>query len=400
MDSSPLISSTWVDLAQIAAYLAASLIILLSRYDYWWKQWLFALLNMAGVLAFFLSAAPQRVLGFGLLLGIVVVHWLLLRVYNARDNDDDRIYWIALLFPIVLLIVVKSQSALHMLGISYLTFRMAQTVFELREYSGPNVGLGEYLAFLIFPPTFSAGPISPFLYYRNTASGATVSWRNLGYGLLRILVGYIKFRFLATIAQQLTFTNHWNEGFRHGYADFLISGAAYYLYLYMNFSGYTDIAVGLSALLGIRVKENFDNPFLARNIRDFWRRWHISLTEFVRDVVFTPLSMTLLRWFGIRFSVVTTVIATFVTFSVLALWHGTQPGYFIFYGAHAAAFTLNNLTENALRRGGRQVLRAYMANPWIALASRIITFLFISLTFAFFELQTWPEIKKAFALMT
>jgi len=285
-----------------------------------------------------------------------------------------------------------------MLGVSYLTFRMAQTVFELRDYSGPNVALGEYLAFIIFPTTFSAGPISPFLYYRDTANGATVSWHNLGYGMLRVVVGYIKFRFLATMAQQLTFTNLWSDGFRHGYVDFVVSGAAYYTYLYLNFSGYTDIAIGLSAVLGIRVKENFASPFRARNIREFWQRWHISLTEFVRDVVFTPLSMTLLRWFGIRFWAVTIIISAFATFAVLALWHGVEPGYFIFYGAHATAFAFNMIAENELRK--RKLLRDYMASRWIAIASRVITFLFISLTFAFFDLKSWPAIKNAFALMT
>jgi membrane protein involved in D-alanine export len=398
MGASPLISSTFRELGWIAAYLAASLTILLSRYSYSRKQWLFAALNIAGVLIFFLSTSRQDILSLALLLALVVAHWGLLRVFNASGNDSDRIYWIAFLFPIALLLAFKSQSTVHMLGISYLTFRMAQTVFELRDYEGPNVALGEYLAFLVFPPTFSAGPISPFPYYRETATGAAVSRHNLGYGMLRVMVGYIKFRFLATMAQQLTFTNLWSDGFRHGYGDFMVSGAAYYIYLYMNFSGYTDIAIGLSAILGIRVKENFANPFLARNIREFWQRWHISLTEFVRDVVFTPLSMTLLRWFGNRFSTIAIVISAFATFAVLALWHGTEPGYFIFYGAHATAFALNVIAENELRK--RKLLRDYMANRWIALASRIITFLFISLTFAFFELQSWTEIKKAFVLMT
>jgi D-alanyl-lipoteichoic acid acyltransferase DltB (MBOAT superfamily) len=398
MGASPLISSTLRELGWITAYLAASLTILLSRYSYPRKQWLFAALNIAGVLFFFLSTGRQDIVSLVIVLAIVVAHWGLLRIFNAYGNDNDLIYWIAFLFPIALLVAFKSQSTLHMLGVSYLTFRMAQTVFELRDYSGPNVALGEYLAFLLFPTTFSAGPISPFLYYRDTANGATASRHNLGYGILRVVVGYIKFRFLATMAQQLTFTNLWNDGFGHDHVDFIVSGAAYYIYLYLNFSGYTDIAVGLSAVLGIRDKENFANPFLARNIREFWQRWHISLTEFVRDVVFTPLSMTLLRWFGHRFSAVAIVISAFATFAVLALWHGAEPGYFIFYGAHATAFAFNLVAESELRK--RKLLRDYMANRWITLASRIITFLFISLTFAFFDLRSWPAIKNAFALMT
>lgn len=398
MEAKPLITSTLRELEWIAAYLAAALAILLSGLTYQRKQWLLAALNIAGVLLFFLSTSRQDIMSLIIILAAVVAHWGLLRVFSAFGNDNDRIYWIAFLFPIVLLVALKSQSTLHLLGVSYLAFRMAQTVFELRDYSGPNVALGEYLAFLIFPTTFSAGPISPFLYYRDTANGATVSPHNLGYGLLRVMVGYIKFRFLATMVQQLTFTNLWIDGFKHDHVDFIVSGAAYYVYLYLNFSGYTDIAVGLSAVLGIRVKENFANPFSARNVREFWQRWHISLTEFVRNVVFTPLSMTLLRWFGIRFSAVVTVISAFATFAVLALWHGTEVGYFIFYGAHATAFAFNMIGENELRK--RKLLRDYMANRWIAFASRIVTFLFISLTFAFFDLQSWPAITSAFSLIT
>jgi D-alanyl-lipoteichoic acid acyltransferase DltB (MBOAT superfamily) len=125
----------------------------------------------------------------------------------------------------------------------------------------------------------------------------------------------------------------------------------------------------------------------------------MSLTEFVRDVVFTPLSMTLLRWFGVRFSNVAFAIAAFATFSVLAAWHGIEAGYFLFYAAHATAFVLNQAIENALLRRGRPVLRAYMENPWIAAASRVTTFLFLSVTFAFLELQSWSEIKRISALM-
>jgi D-alanyl-lipoteichoic acid acyltransferase DltB (MBOAT superfamily) len=399
MDDRPLLPSTLHDLMCIAAYCIAAIVILWPRYNYRVKQWLLVFVNIIGLFVMFLSIKSQDLVAFGSLIAVILAHWILLRLFNNRKNDDDRLYWLAFLFPIVLLIAVKSQSAIHLLGLSYLTFRMAQTVFELRGYSGPVIGLGEYLAFLIFPPTFSSGPISPFLYYRETATGASICRDNVAQGLLRILVGYIKYRFLANVAQELTFGHLWSDGFRHNWFDFVLSGSAYYIYLYLNFSGYTDIAIGMSAVIGIRVKENFDNPFLARNIRDFWRRWHMSLTEFVRDVVFTPLSMTLLRWFGVRFTNTVFAVAAFATFSVLAAWHGIQAGYFLFYGAHAVAFVLNQAIENELRRRGRPVLRAYMENPWIAAVSRVTTFLFISVTFAFFELQSWSEIKRISALM-
>ena len=170
MEARPLIASTLRKSGWIAAYLAAALTTLLSGLSYQRKQWLLAALNIAGVLFFFLSTSRQDITSLVIILAAVVVHWGLLRVFNAYGNDNDRIYWIAFLFPVVLLVALKSLSTLHLLGVSYLAFRMAQTVFELRDYSGPNIALGEYLAFLIFPTTFSAGPISPFLYYRDTAN--------------------------------------------------------------------------------------------------------------------------------------------------------------------------------------------------------------------------------------
>ena len=398
MEARPLIASTLRKSGWIAAYLAAALTTLLSGLSYQRKQWLLAALNIAGVLFFFLSTSRQDITSLVIILAAVVVHWGLLRVFNAYGNDNDRIYWIAFLFPVVLLVALKSLSTLHLLGVSYLAFRMAQTVFELRDYSGPNIALGEYLAFLIFPTTFSAGPISPFLYYRDTANGATVSPHNLGYGLLRVMVGYIKFRFLATMAQQLTFTNLWIDGFRHGHVDFIVSGAAYYVYLYLNFSGYTDIAVGLSAILRNSRQGEFREPLFSAQRQGVLAALAYFADRIVRNVVFTPLSMTLLRWFGIRFSAIVVVISAFATFAVFALWHGVEPGYFMFYGAHAIAFAFNIIGESELRK--RKLLRDYMANRWIAFASRIITFLFLSLTFAFFDLQSWAAITSAFSLIT
>ena len=74
--------------------------------------------------------------------------------------------------------------------------------------------------------------------------------------------------------------------------------AAYYIYLYLNFSGFCDVVIGASALIGITIDENFDNPFRARNVNDFWTRWHITLSTYLRDMVFTPLSKMLIRLTG------------------------------------------------------------------------------------------------------
>jgi D-alanyl-lipoteichoic acid acyltransferase DltB (MBOAT superfamily) len=387
----------------VVFYVVAAIVILGPGYSQGKKQLLFATLNVTSVFIFFfwsrlLAVAPPRVFEFGILLASVLSHWVTINAYNRSDNSDSRWYWIALVFPIVLLIALRGTSW-TVVGISYVAFRMSQAAFEMGGDRNLRTSLPEYLAFVAFPPTFFAGPINPLTNHQRTDDGSQISVRNFSVGLLRVAVGFIKVQFLSTLPLQLTFSVLWTEGFRHDWIDFFISGACYYLYMYANFSGYSDIAIGLAGLLGIKVKENFDYPLSARNIKDFWRRWHISLTDFVRDAVFTPLSLTLTRSLGLKHATLAAMIAIAATFVTLSLWHGLAIGYLIFYSIHAVAFMVCQVWENHIRRRGREFYRNYQENPFVRIGARILTFLFLSATFSFLDLATWSKITLAWASM-
>jgi D-alanyl-lipoteichoic acid acyltransferase DltB (MBOAT superfamily) len=384
-------------------YVVAAIVILTPGYSYRNKQLLFAALNIVSVFIFFfwsrlLVVAPPRMFEFGILTASVLFHWVTINAYNRSDNSDSRWYWIALIFPIVLLIALRGTGWM-IVGISYLAFRMSQTAFEMGGDRKLHTSLPEYVAFVIFPPTFFAGPINPLTNYQETSDGRQISLINFSVGLIRIAVGFIKVQFISTLPLQLTFSVLWTEGFKHDWIDFLISGACYYLYLYANFSGYSDIAIGLAGLLGIRVKENFDYPLVARNIKEFWRRWHISLTDFVRDAVFTPLSLTLTRSLGLKHATLAVLIAIGGTFVALSVWHGLAIGYFIFYSLHAVAFMACQLWENYVRGRGREYYRNYLESPFARIAAQILTFLFLSATFSFLDISTWAKIKSAWVSM-
>ena len=96
----------------------------------------------------------------------------------------------------------------------------------------------------------------------------------------------------------------------------------YYLYLYCNFSGYCDMAIGAAGLIGIPVAENFNNPFAARNVKDFWNRWHITLSSYMRDVVFAPLSKNLVRAMGPAYANHAIALTITVVFLLVGVWHG------------------------------------------------------------------------------
>lgn len=387
----------------IVFYLVAALAILTPSYSYKNKQLLFAALNVISVFVFFfwsrlLVVAPPRLFEFGILTALVLSHWVIINAYNRTNNSNSRWYWIALVLPIVLLITLRGSSW-TIVGISYMSFRMSQAAFEMGGDKNLRTSLPEYVAFLVFPPTFFAGPINPLTNYQQTGDGRQISPRNFSVGLIRIAVGFIKVQFISTLPLQLTFSVLWTEGFKHDWMDFLISGTCYYLYLYANFSGYSDIAIGLAGLLGIKVKENFDYPLSARNIKDFWRRWHISLTDFVRDAVFTPVALTLTRTLGLKHATLAVMIAIVGTFTTLSLWHGLAVGYFIFYSLHAVAFMACQRWENYVRGRGREYYRDYLDNPFVRIAAQILTFLFLSTTFSFLDLATWDKITSAWTSM-
>jgi D-alanyl-lipoteichoic acid acyltransferase DltB (MBOAT superfamily) len=394
----PILLKTLVTALKFAAYVALGLAILKAQTVPWSRRMIaFAVLNITAVFLFFRGA--ENIAGFFVVLGCAIGHWFLLDLFARSGNQNQRLYWVSFLAPIFLLAAFKSQSLLQIVGVSYMSFRMAQTAFEMSSDQSLKPGFFEYLAFLFFPPTASAGPINPFSYFHETNDGSHVTSHNLNWGAMRAAIGYIKLGFLATLAQQLTFGQHWEDGFQFGWADFLVSSTAYYLYLYLNFSGYSDMAIGASAIMGLKVRENFDNPLAARNIMEFWRRWHMSLTEFVRDALFTPITMTVMRGLGPRFADLAIVIATIATFTVFAFWHGVAAGFFIFYGLHAAAFIVNYFFDKFLRSRGKGVRTAYLSNPFIKACSQVATFLFVAITCGFLELTTWEKISSTIAAL-
>jgi D-alanyl-lipoteichoic acid acyltransferase DltB (MBOAT superfamily) len=127
--------------------------------------------------------------------------------------------------------------------------------------------------------------------------------------------------------------------------------------IYADFSGYSDMAIGLGRLLGFRVSRNFNNPFQAKNIAEFWRRWHISLTSWMTDYVFKPLSLSLRSWGNAGL-----IVAILVNFALIGLWHGNNLTFLVFGGIHGCLFIpllLRRVTGNkgpAIRIAGTFLL--------------------------------------------
>ncbi|WP_412850294.1 MBOAT family O-acyltransferase [Chryseobacterium sp. PMSZPI] len=213
------------------------------------------------------------------------------------------------------------------IGISFYSFRMIGYLLDIRNNKLKEIPtLLDYSVFIAFFPCIIAGPIDKSgLFLNNLKEKREFSSSQFTDGLRQILWGLFKKLVvadnIATITGPLFESYHTLNG-----SALFIGAALYFIQLYSDFSGYTDMAMGISKLLGIKIQSNFNYPLFAQNVADYWRRWHISLTSWLTEYVFTPLSIKFRDYD--RYGV---IIAIIINFLVVGFWHGAE-WHYIFHG--------------------------------------------------------------------
>ncbi|HHD63992.1 MAG TPA: MBOAT family protein [Desulfobulbaceae bacterium] len=260
--------------------------------------------------------------------------------------------------------VDASQQAAIPLGLSYYTFRLIHYSFEAYKGKLPRHQLSEVVLYLFFLPTLIVGPIhrfGPFVRDLRRRRWDTIVFSG---GLERILVGYFKVVVLANylVNQKIVLLMPVlaDDSFGQAYFDAIIL----WLNLYLQFSGYSDIAIGFSALVGFRVMENFNFPFIAANIKEFWMRWHISLTSWCREYVFQPV---------LSFSR-SPLLAICMAMIILGLWHEVSLRYILWGLYHGAGIATWHFFQKIKPQGNSR------QHPLLKLSGRIVATL-ITLNF-------------------
>jgi D-alanyl-lipoteichoic acid acyltransferase DltB (MBOAT superfamily) len=372
---------------------------------------LFTLINLLGIWTLLYPSGNFLRPGY---FALFLVYVLLVAVqYFALVRFADRggnYHWLAFFTPISALILIKylapfaSLFVLHktstgleryyFIGISYLSFRASLLVLEMRNGGVAKPGFWEYLGFCFFLPTMSVGPINSYTSFAKGFDGADRTQIPLGRSALRVLVGWTKFMYLAHPFNQLAYNNLMLDGHPHHWVDLVVSAVAYYLFLYLNFSGFCDIAIGTAGLLGFPVEENFNNPLSARNLQEFWNRWHITLSQYMRDVVFTPLSKWLIEVFGFSFANPAIAISIFVVFLLVGIWHGFGWNYVAFGAAHGFGLVLVHYYGIWLKKWlGKEGYKRYLQNPFIKALSISLTFGYVSACLFIFA-NDFPTMRK------
>ena len=267
------------------------------------------------------------------LLAFIIYQYVL--VFIAQRMDLKRLKPLVMLSILPLVVnKVFAITQLHLLafiGISYMSFKTIQIMLEISDgLIKERISVKDYLQFLLFFPTVSSGPIDRsrrFLKEINEVMPRKDYLELAGDGIYRIVLGLLYKVVLSTYVYQilLALSNTGTVVYSIKYMYL------YTLYLFFDFAGYSLMAVGSSNVLGIQTPMNFNKPFLSIDIKDFWTRWHITLSTWLRDFVFSRVLMQVIRkkWFKNRLH--NAAYAYMVNMLVMGFWHGISVSY-IAYG--------------------------------------------------------------------
>ena len=267
------------------------------------------------------------------------------------------------------------------LGISFYVFEMVSYVVDVYRGDRGAKSLPEFALYVSYFPHLIAGPIvraselMPQLREEKRFDSARVSE-----GMFIMLTGFVK---KMVIADNLSIFADavFKKPETYNSIELAVGVVAYTGQIFCDFSGYTDIARGGSQMLGFDLPENFDYPYLSRSITEFWRRWHMTLSRWLRDYLYIPLG-------GNRGSELATYRNLFITMTLGGLWHGARITFVIWGAYHGILLALHKLFSGATRSEGWKKAREHIAYRAFALASTLVL---VMIGWVFFRAQTFGD---------
>ena len=286
-------------------------------------------------------------------------------------------------------------------GFSYLAFRLIHTMRDRQSGRLPAMSLRAYFTYALFFPSFIAGPIDRAERFDKDYTAlpdlrGRDAERTLE-GLTRICVGiFKKFVVADTIALGMAL-NGTNVDQTTSTLGLWVLLYGYSLRLFFDFSGYSDIAIGIGLLFGVRLPENFDRPYLKTNIASFWQSWHMTLSAWARFYIFTPFSRTIMRRNLSPSPALTVLSAQAVTMIVIGLWHGITFNFFIWGLWHGAGLFIHKQWSDRTRKRYLALADKPGQKRMWALAGWFVTLHFVVIGWVWFALPTVDQSVDALA---
>lgn len=277
---------------------------------------------------------------------------------------------------------IDITSIILPVGISFYTFQsISYTVSVYRKKIAPLHNLLDYGCFVTFFPQLVAGPIvKAYDFIPQLYKDYSLSKKEFGFALFLILNGLIK-KMLVSDYISINFVDRvFDSPLSYSGFENLMATYGYGIQIYCDFSGYTDIAIGVALLLGFRLPVNFNSPYKASNISDFWHRWHISLSTWLRDYLYIPLG-------GNKKGKIRTYINLFLVMLIGGLWHGAAVRFIIWGGLHGLGLTIHKLWMNYFPKKEKE-------NKAIRFISVFITFHFVLFVWLFFRADSIRSVSS------
>ena len=360
-----------------------------------------ALVSLAFII--FMLIGPKLTQIYALLFYVL---WQMLWVWTykiyRKTRDSKWIFYLHVALSVLPLFFVKvtpaiygHQSLLGFLGISYLTFRSVGMMIELRDGVLKDFSLWEFLRFMLFMPTFSSGPIDRFKRFNQDYE--KIPERDELLDMLEKSVHYIMLGFLykfilAHIFGSMILPPLKQYALQMGGIFNLPTLGVMYVFgldLFFDFAGYSMFALAVSNLMGIKSPINFNKPFVSRDLKEFWNRWHMSLSFWFRDFVFMRLVTVLIRNKVFKNRNTTSSVAYIINMLVMGFWHGVT-WYYIAYGLfHGLGLVVNDAwlrkkkTVNKERK--KKNLPLLPDNKWTQAVGIFITFNVVMFSFLIFS---------------
>lgn len=317
-------------------------------------------------------------------LGLSITTFLFSRLFSWRRHWSLSLLGVLLLVaPLACLRIYSNQSFLITLGVTFLTLKSIGALLD--SYARKTrLKIGDVLLLNFFFPLYGAGPVEHVRSFVTEEIRRPVTLDNLISGGARVALGIFKAAFVCESILGPFLRRAWPVIYSDPHQYSVPSAYGYvlvkFLYAYINFSGYSDIAIGAGRMFSLKIVENFRWPILARSPQEFWRRWHISLGNWVMQYLFFPIFVTIKKGWGMQ-------VALIISFFLIGLWHEASAMYVTWGILHGSAMALVGTVRQWGKNRPRYV-RLQSHPAYIALCT-ILTVLFVSWVQAFANSPSW-----------
>jgi alginate O-acetyltransferase complex protein AlgI len=344
-------------------------------YSYW-NVYLTLLLIAEGLFAWFIGRSidsttvhKKKYLLIGLTLPLLIL--FIFKYYNFFINDVLRIDYQNKIFINIILPI----------GISFYTFQAVMYVVDVYKKKLTNICLEDFLVFFLFFPHLIAGPlVRPKSFVPQIQKGIFFNFKNLRTAILLILWGY--FLKLCISNNLNIYVNNVLNHLSEVNSPTMVMGSFFYSFLiYSDFAGYSLIAIGIAKIIGLNIPANFNNPFFSKSLTEFWRRWHISLSSFLRDYLYIPLG-------GNKFGLFKTCKNILSVMIIGGLWHGASFNFIIWGVLHGFFLCIEKINSYYFKIDAK-----------ITFIKKIYTFVLITLIFIPFSIPTFENLLFYFKII-